>query len=257
MNVMLAEGGLSAGALLALIGFVLLFGFVLWLGLKQRRDMFRWLDRKVASEGWALARDHSGIAEGRWSWYESLHSDRGVNVDRMAVNRTGGVSEAAFTLVTRRYGERLGAKRLVGTGLIARLPRSVPASFLAVPQTAGLQLFERFFSFELAPVTVSDQHLANTWSISSRSPGEAAELLHADGALRSGLIVVAEEAFGLPTGALAPGAGPSIGRRPRFPVLIVEFQGDQVTLIGGPQTVGRQPFDDLEYLAGRLVESLR
>jgi hypothetical protein len=255
---MRAEAGLSVGVLVALAGFFLLFALVLWLGLKQSRDLHRWLDRKVASEGWVLSADQSVIAERGWNWFESLHSGRGVNVERLAVNPGAGVSEAAFTVVTRRYGGRFGGKRNLGAGLIARLPRAVSPPLLAVPQTAGLRLYERFFSFDLPPVPASDPLLGRIWSISSPSPEAAAELLETEAALRSALIVTAEDAFGYDAGELQAGAGSglSVGRRPRLQVLILEFRDDRAALIGGPKTVGRQPFSDLEHLAGRLVEKL-
>ena len=250
--------GVSVWVLIALVAFVLLLVFVLWLGLKQKRELQRSLERRVAAEGWVFPPDATLITQRGWKWLESLHSGRDVGVDRLAINLAPGISEAAFTLVTRRYGGRVGARRDVGFGLVARLPRSIAPRIVALPQTAGLRLFERFFRFELPGVALTDQQLAESWSISSPEPEAAADQLEADDALRSALIAIAEEALGHTPAETRQAKGPriSFGPRPTFQILILEFDGDRLALVGGPKTVGSKPFDDLEELAARLVGRL-
>jgi hypothetical protein len=257
-RLMQADVGLSVWVLVGLVAFVLLFVFVVWLGLKQKRELHQSLDRRVAAEGWVFPTDASVITQRGWNWFASLRSGRDVAVDHLAVNPAPGLSEAAFTLVTRRYGGRLGARRVVGFGLVARLPRSISPRIVVLPQTAGLRLFERFFRFELPGVALTDPRLAHSWSISSPEPEAAADKLEADPALRSALIAVAEEALGHTPAEKRRRRGPriSVGHRPKFQILMLELDGDRLALVGGPKTVGSQPFSDLEELAARLVGRL-
>ncbi len=241
MPIGLASGSDSGWAIAAVAGFILVLAFTIWLGLRQRRGLYGWLDDRIRSEGWVAAAGEAAIASRGWLWLRELQSARGVAVDHLVTNAGSGVAEAAFVLVTRRYGERLGARRVLGAGLIARLPQVITPPMIVVTAGADSRFFRWFLALDLPSVPVSDPRLRQYWGISSPDPCAAAKTIERNARLRAALVAAFEDALRAET---------------KFLILILEFHGDAVTLLGGPKMVGRQPFSDLEGVARLLTTHL-
>ncbi len=235
---------MNTWVLVALAAFLLLLAFVTWLSRRQVKELDGWLDHKLASESWAPAVGDRAIQAQDWNWVRTLRRGRDVRIDRLVTNQSRGVIEAAFTLVTRRWGERAGMKRHVGVGIIAPLPRTISPALIAtpVPSRKGGGTLRRLLRLDLPEVSIRDQDLARIWSVFSPEPQAAAGTLESDHALRSALARVFEEA---------------VWEQTRFVLLIIELSGDRMTLLGGPKMIGRQPFTDLEETAGLLAVALR
>ena len=234
---------MSASAILAIGGFVALFGLVIGVGLRQARGLEGCLRRKVERDGWVYAPDERLRAQADWRWLASLARTRDVAVERLAVAPGSALGESAFTLATRRYGGRAGAARHVGVGLTTPLPSVIAPPLLATPVPPGglASSLKWFLGVDLPEVAPAEPALATRWSIYSDDPDAAAALLDEG----RGIATTLEALFY------------AVWNETRFQFLLIELNGDVAALIGGPKVVGRQPFDDLEVLARRLDERLR
>ncbi len=234
---------MDIGAILGLVGFALAFGFAIWFGLREWRSVHRGIDEKIAREGWSSPAEGEGpLNERHWNWVRSMGARRDVTADRLAVNPGARLVEAQFTLVTRGFGGRAGARRHVGVGLVARLPHSVSPPMIAVPAAALGGFRSWFLGLDLPSVTIRDERLARSWSISSSDPAAAAAALERDAQLRAALMAVFEQA---------------VFDETRFQTLILELNGDRAALLGGPKTMGSDPFSELERVAEALADQMR
>lgn len=231
---------MSSGAVLAIVGFFALFGLVIWLGLRQSRELNGWLRGKVEHDGWVSASQDRLRSQADWHWLASLATTRDVAVQSLAANPA--YSESAFTLVTRRYGGRAGAARHVGVGLTIALPSVITPSLIASPVPSGGlgASLKWFLGLDLPEVELSEPDLRRRWSMWSGEPVAAGELVSHDPGLRFALDALFDEVW----------------NETRFQYLVIELSGGVAALIGGPKVVGRQPFEDLGNLARTFVNRL-
>jgi hypothetical protein len=230
----------STGAVIAISAFVALFGLVIWLGLRQSRELDDWLRGKVEHDGWVLASEDRLRSQADWHWLASLKTTRDVAVQSLAADPVP--PESAFTLVTRRYGGRAGAARHVGVGLTTALPAVISPPLIASPVPSGGlgTSLKWFLGLDLPEVELSDPDLRRRWSMWSGEPVAARDLLAREPSLRSAF----DALFG------------EVWNETRFQYLVLELNGDVAALIGGPKVVGRQPFEDLGGLARTFVDRL-
>lgn len=231
---------MSAGAAVAIVAFIVLFGLVIWAGTRQAKALDEWLQRRIDDDGWVAASIEELRSQADWRWLASVGKRRDVTIQHLAADPAS--RRSAFTLVTRRYGERAGAARHAGVGVTTKLPHEITPPLLATPIPSGglASSLGWILGLDLPEVDLGDRRLSQRWTVWSDAPQAAAELLVQNPTLGPAFDALFEEVW----------------NETRFQYLVVELNGDAAALIAGPKTVGRQPFEDLGNLARTLVDRL-
>jgi hypothetical protein len=232
---------MSAGAVAAIVGFCVLFGLVIWFGMRQSGELDGWLQDRVSEDGWTAGSVEQMHSQAGWLWLANLAATRDVMVQSLVEKPAS--NESAFTLITRGFGGRAGAARHIGVGMTTALPSVITPPLLASPVPA--EGFGTFFGLlvglDLPQAEVTNPDLGDQWSFWSREPVAARDLLAQAPDLRSALDALSDQLW----------------TATRFQYFLLELNGARATLIGGPKMVGRQPFVELGQLAHTLVSRLR
>lgn len=266
------EGGDQTSAWLpvAFAGFVAMFAAVIWLAVRQRRALDDWLETRVA-QGWLPDPQSSPLTPEGSRWFRLL-TERGFGplggtgplaIERLVVNPRPDPVEAAFVLTRaglpggwRRTRRSRWPGEQAGLGVVARLPRRLAPGITLVPQPAAAPaLWQALTGLDLDAVRLDDPEVDQSWTVLSGEPAAAAAMLAREPRLRAAFASTAKSALGHDWREAVGGI--RVGTTPQVTLLVIELEGERLTLFGGPRAMNQRPFPVLEEAAAQIAAALR